>query len=71
MFNYLKRNRWRVLGVCALQILVWGLQTVAQLLLMKTFEGAIALDFSVFMFWIFMSFLCWAAYLGEIDSFQS
>ena len=71
MFNYLKRNRWRVLGVCALQILVWGLQTVAQLLLMKTFEWAIALDFSVFMFWIFMSFLCWAAYLGGIDSFQS
>ncbi|MBR3083771.1 MAG: ABC transporter ATP-binding protein [Oscillospiraceae bacterium] len=64
MLNYLKRNRWCVLGVCALQIVVWGLQTVAQLLLMKTFEGAMALDFSVFLFWTLMSLLCWAAYLG-------
>ena len=64
MLKYLKRNKWCVLGVCALQIIVWGLQTVAQLLLMKTFEGAIALDFSVFLFWTLMSLLCWAAYLG-------
>ena len=62
MFYYLKKN-WKIsLFVCFLQVCVWGMQAAVQLLLMKTFDAAMVLDFKTFMHWTIVSLACWGVY---------
>lgn len=62
MFYYLKKN-WKIsLFVCFLQVCVWGMQAVVQLLLIKTFDAAMALDFKIFMYWTMVNLVCWGIY---------
>ncbi|WP_425449111.1 hypothetical protein [Dethiothermospora halolimnae] len=62
MFYYLKKNWKFSLLVCFLQVCVWGMQAAVQLLLIKTFDAAINLEFKNFMFWTIVSLGCWGIY---------
>lgn len=62
MSYYLKKN-WKISGiVCVLQIGLWGMQAAVQLLLMRSFDAAIHLDFSQFMFWTVINLIGWGLY---------
>ncbi len=64
MNYYLKKN-WKISSlVCFLQTCEWGIQAVHQLLLMKTFAAAMALDFNAFIYWTFISLGVWGVYFG-------
>ena len=63
MFFYLKKS-WKIsLLVCFFQICVWGMQAVVQILLMKSFGAAIALDLQGFIYWSIVNLLAWGIYL--------
>lgn len=62
MFYYLKKN-WKIsLFVCLIQVSLWGMQAAIQLLLMETFDAAMALKFNTFMYWTMLSLLFWGVY---------
>ncbi len=62
MLYYLKKN-WKISSfVCFFQIAQWGLQALAQILLMKDFEAAMNLDFSAFLYWNIIALIVWGTY---------
>ena len=62
ILQYLSKYKKESLLVSFLQLLVWGMQTIMQLLMIKTFEYAIKLDGKMFLIYTCISILCWASY---------
>ncbi len=71
MFFYIK-SHWAIsLLVAFLQILVWGMQALVQVLLIKTFDAALSLDFTNFINWTLISLGSWSLYflIGIIEAY--
>ena len=62
ILHYLSKYKKESFLVSFLQLLVWGMQTIMQLLMIKTFEYAIKLDGKMFLIYTCISILCWASY---------
>lgn len=62
ILHYLSKYKKESFLVSFLQLLVWGMQTITQLLMIKTFEYAIKLDGKMFLIYTCISILCWASY---------
>lgn len=62
ILHYLSKYKKESFLVSFLQLLVWGMQTIMQLLMIKTFEYAIKLDGKMFFIYTCISILCWASY---------
>ena len=62
ILQYLSKYKKESFLVSFLQLLVWGMQTITQLLMIKTFEYAIKLDGKMFFIYTCISILCWASY---------
>lgn len=62
ILQYLSKYKKESFLVSFLQLLVWGMQTIMQLLMIKTFEYAIKLDGKMFLIYTCISILCWASY---------
>lgn len=62
ILQYLSEYKKESFLVSFLQLLVWGMQTITQLLMIKTFEYAIKLDGKMFFIYTCISILCWASY---------
>ncbi|WP_081585094.1 ATP-binding cassette domain-containing protein [Kallipyga massiliensis] len=62
ILQYLSKYKKESLLVSFLQLLVWGMQTITQLLMIRTFEYAIKLDGKMFFIYTCISILCWASY---------
>ncbi len=62
--NYYLKKKWKISSlVCLFKISEWGMQTVNNLLLIKIFAAAFALDFNGFLYWNLLNIITWAAYL--------
>lgn len=66
MMRFFRRHPWRVTATCALEIGMWGLQALVQVLMIRTFAAAIALDFRRFLAWTAASAATWALYMGTM-----
>ena len=62
ILHYLSKYKKESFLVSFLQLLVWGMQTITQLLMIRTFEYAIKLDGKMFLIYTCISILCWASY---------
>lgn len=62
ILQYLSEYKKESFLVSFLQLLVWGMQTITQLLMIRTFEYAIKLDGKMFFIYTCISILCWASY---------
>lgn len=62
LLQYLSEYKKESFLVSFLQLLVWGMQTITQLLMIRTFDYAIKLDGKMFFIYTCISILCWASY---------
>ncbi len=68
--KYILKNKWAFLSVVFLQIIMWGCQVLVQLFAINAFDGAIKLNFNLFIKWTFISFITWGIYF-LICSFEA
>lgn len=68
--KYILKNKWAFLSFVFLQIIMWGCQVLVQLFAIKAFDGAINLNFNLFLKWTVISFITWGIYF-LICSFEA
>ncbi len=68
--KYILKNKWAFLSVVFLQIIMWGCQVLVQLFAINAFDGAIKLNFNLFLKWTVISFITWGIYF-LICSFEA
>lgn len=71
MKSYIKQNKGICVFVILLQIILWGSQTLVQLLNIRAFDNALNKNFKGFLFWFSICFLGWISYfiIGIIESY--
>ena len=60
--NYILRRKRAFLSVVFLQIIMWGCQVIVQFFAINALDGAIKLNFNLFLKWTAISFITWGIY---------
>lgn len=60
--NYILRRKRAFLSVVLLQVIMWGCQVFLQFFAINAFDGAINLNFNLFLKWTVISFITWGIY---------
>ena len=64
MLYYIKKKWFQSAQVCFLLVVEWGLQALASLIMIKTFDAIFRLDVPNFLFWTGINLATWGAYFA-------